>query len=99
MDPILPVAAAAISSAPAGAAAAAAGSSGFLEALGQALERTDAAQLDAERVAKAYQMGAEGVTLEASMVAMQEANVSLQFLVQVRNRLVSAYHDIMNMPV
>lgn len=29
---------------------------------------------------------------------MQKANISFQALVQVRNRVVSAYHDIMNMP-
>lgn len=33
------------------------------------------------------------------MVAMQEASVSFQAMTQVRNRLLSAYQDIMNMPV
>jgi flagellar hook-basal body complex protein FliE len=33
------------------------------------------------------------------MVAMQKANVSFQAMTQVRNRLVSAYQDIMNMPI
>ena len=33
------------------------------------------------------------------MIAMQKANISFQTAVQVRNRVVSAYHDIMNMPV
>ena len=33
------------------------------------------------------------------MVAMQKANISFQAVVQVRNKLVSAYQDIMNMPV
>jgi flagellar hook-basal body complex protein FliE len=75
------------------------GVSSFAEALGQALQRTDASQMNAERLARAYQTGDEKVSLEASMVALQEANVSLQFAVQVRNRVVSAYHDIMNMPV
>jgi flagellar hook-basal body complex protein FliE len=30
---------------------------------------------------------------------MQKANISFQTMVQVRNRLVSAYHDMMNMQV
>jgi flagellar hook-basal body complex protein FliE len=33
------------------------------------------------------------------MISMQKANLSFQQMVQVRNRLVSAYHDIMNMQV
>lgn len=72
---------------------------GFAKALGEVIERANTAQFDAEKLARAYQSGAEGVSLESSMIAMQEANVSLQFLVQARNRVVSAYHDIMNMPV
>ncbi|MBK6980951.1 MAG: flagellar hook-basal body complex protein FliE [Betaproteobacteria bacterium] len=79
--------------------AAPAGGADFLKALGEALERADAAQGNAERLSQAYQANAEGVSLESTMVALQEANLSLQFAVQVRNRLVSAYHDIMNMPV
>jgi flagellar hook-basal body complex protein FliE len=82
-----------------GATPAAPGGGDFVRALGEALEKADAAQGHADRLARAYQAGDENVTLESSMVALQEANVSLQFAVQVRNRLVSAYHDIMNMPV
>jgi len=33
------------------------------------------------------------------MISMQKANLAFQQMVQVRNRLVSAYHDIMNMQV
>ena len=33
------------------------------------------------------------------MIASSKANISFQALVQVRNKLVSAYHDIMNMQV
>ena len=39
------------------------------------------------------------VSLEDAMISMQKANVSFQAAVQVRNRLVSSYHDIMNMQV
>lgn len=97
--PIVPPALAPVASPAAGAATAAGSPSDFLSALGAALERVDGAQQNAEKLSRAYQLGEEGVTLESSMIAIQEANVSLQFAVQVRNRLVSAYHDIMNMPV
>jgi flagellar hook-basal body complex protein FliE len=33
------------------------------------------------------------------MISLQKANVSFQAMVQVRNKLVSAYHDVMNMQV
>lgn len=102
MDPITPVAASAIAPASLAAptsAGSAASARDFMAALQDALGRVDGAQNRAEELAKAYQMGAPGVTLESSMVAISEANVSLQFAVQVRNRLVNAYHDIMNMPV
>jgi len=101
MEPIQPVLSAlAALQGPSGAAAApSTGGADFMKALGEALNKTDAAQTHAENVAKAYQMGEAGVSLESSMIAMQEANISLQFAVQVRNKVVSAYHDIMNMPV
>lgn len=99
MDPVQPVAGAIAALAPQGAAAATPGGADFLDALGQALARADAAQGRAETLAQSYQLGDPAVTLEGAMVAMQEANVSLQFAVQVRNRIVGAYQDIMNMPV
>ena len=44
-------------------------------------------------------MGDPAVSLEETMLSIQTANVSFQSLVQVRNRMVSAYHDIMNMQI
>ena len=102
MDPLEPLSrvgaatAARAAAAPAGAASPAAA---FIDTLASALQRVDASQAQAERLARAYQLGEEGVTLERSMVALQEANLSLQLAVQVRNKLVAAYHDVMNMPV
>jgi flagellar hook-basal body complex protein FliE len=44
-------------------------------------------------------MGAPGANLTEAMISMQKANISLQYTLQVRNKLVMAYQDIMNMPV
>jgi flagellar hook-basal body complex protein FliE len=44
-------------------------------------------------------MGNPGVSLEQTMVAMQKAQVGFQATLTVRNRLVSAYSEIMNMQV
>lgn len=77
----------------------AAGASGFAEALGKALSSVNRAQQHAEAAARQFQLNDPNVTLEESMIAMQTANVSFQALVQVRNRLLSAYHEIMNLQV
>jgi len=75
------------------------GVSGFADALGKAVASADGDQKAAQTSADKFQLNDPGVTLEDTMIAMQKANISFQMLVQVRNRLVSAYHDIMNMQV
>ncbi|APV51421.1 flagellar hook-basal body complex protein FliE [Betaproteobacteria bacterium GR16-43] len=72
---------------------------GFAEAFGQALEKVSATQADAADLAKKVQLDDPNVSLEESVLAMNKAQVSFQALVQVRNRMVQAYHDIFNMPV
>lgn len=76
-----------------------AGAGGFADALGKALSSVNEAQQRAEATARRFQLNDPNVTLEETMIAMQTANVSFQSLVQVRNRLLSAYHEIMNLQV
>ena len=71
----------------------------FSAALKQALDGVNATQNQADALARAFQTGEASVGLEDTMVAIAKAQVSFQTLVQVRNRLVSAYHDVMNMQV
>lgn len=80
-------------------AAGASGGVGFAKALDSALKTVSSLQQDSTSLQKQYQMGAESVSLEDTMVAMQKAQVGFQAAVTVRNRLVSAYTDIMNMQV
>lgn len=75
------------------------GGASFAAALDQALQQTNTLQGRASELAKSFQTGASDVSLEDTMVALQKANLSFQMTVQVRNRLVSAYQDIMNMSV
>ena len=49
--------------------------------------------------AQAFEVGAPNVSLNDVMVDMQKANVGFQFGLQVRNKLVSAYNDIMQISV
>ncbi len=50
-------------------------------------------------MSKRFQLNQDDVSLEETMVAIQKANIAFQATVQVRNRLVSAYHEIMNMQI
>ncbi|MCC6535447.1 MAG: flagellar hook-basal body complex protein FliE [Burkholderiales bacterium] len=71
----------------------------FAAALKASLDRVNATQTQADTLAKAFEVGSPGVQLHDVMISLSKANVSFQQMVQVRNRLVSAYHDIMNMQV
>ena len=71
----------------------------FAALLKSSIDRVDQAQGTAARMAEQFQLGDPKVTLEDTMVAMQKANVSFQAALQIRNRVVSAYHDIMNLQI
>lgn len=71
----------------------------FAKALDSALQNVSRLQQDSTSLQRQYQLGADAVSLEDTMVAMQKAQVGFQAAVTVRNRLVSAYTDIMNMQV
>ena len=64
-----------------------------------AISQVNQTQQSANALADAYETGAPGVDITQVMVASQKAAVSFQAAVQVRNKLVSAYQDIMNMPI
>ena len=67
--------------------------------LKQSLDGVDRVQTQATSMAERFQLGDPKVSLEETMVAVQKASLSFQQLVQIRNRVVAAYHDVMNMQV
>ena len=71
----------------------------FAQALRAAVQGADGLQSQAMETARRFQSGDPAVSLEQTMIALNNANVSFQGLVQTRNRLVQAYQDIMNMQV
>ncbi|WP_186275248.1 flagellar hook-basal body complex protein FliE [Burkholderia gladioli] len=73
--------------------------SGFAGALKASLDRISDTQMKAAGEAKAFELGAPNVSLNDVMIDSQKANIGLQFGLQVRNKLVSAYNDIMQMSV
>ena len=72
---------------------------GFSGALKSALGSVSAAQNQATRLQRDVQMENPAVSLEETMVAMQKAQIGFQATLHVRNRMVQAYTDIMNMQV
>jgi flagellar hook-basal body complex protein FliE len=71
----------------------------FAQALKSSLDQVNGAQQSAEQLGQKFVMGDDNVNLSDVMISMQKANISFQATVQVRNKLVSAYHDIMAMQV
>lgn len=75
------------------------GEGGFAEELRSTLVRVNDIQQTAKAEGMALQSGEEGVSLDEVMVDMQKASVAFEMSVQIRNRLVNAYKEIMNMQV
>ena len=72
---------------------------GFSQALRAQLEQVNGMQNQATKLAQAFESGSADVSLQDVMISMQKANISFQTMIQVRNRVVSAYQDMMNMQV
>lgn len=71
----------------------------FGDILKNAVEGVNDTQMDAKKMAVAYEQGDPTIDLPQVMIASEKASVSFQAMTQVRNRLVSAYEDIMKMPI
>ena len=71
----------------------------FTEMFSSAVNAVNETQQTSSALGTAYQQGDPGVSLSQVMVASQKASVSFQALTQVRNKLVEAYQDVMNMPI
>ncbi len=71
----------------------------FASALKNSLDNVNASQQQATDLAKAFEMGDSSTNIQDVMLSLQKANVSFQTMVQVRNKLVTAYQEIMNMQV
>lgn len=71
----------------------------FSDALKASLDQVNSAQQKSQVLGQRFAAGDDSVNLSDVMISMQKASISFQATVQVRNKLVSAYHDIMNMQV
>ena len=81
-----------------GATAAPAPATSFGDSFNQALQGVNTSQNNAAELSASYERG-ETIDIAKVMLARQEASVSFEATLQVRNKLLSAYKDIMSMPV
>ncbi|MGQ4584402.1 flagellar hook-basal body complex protein FliE [Lysobacter sp. F60174L2] len=72
---------------------------GFSETLNNALDGVSRAQRVSSELQTAFEMGDPRADLARVMVAMQQSSVAFKATAEVRNRLVQAYQDVMNMPI
>lgn len=82
-----------------GATAGSAAAPGFQQTLNNAIDSVSRAQNTSGALQQAFEMGDPRADLARVMVAMQQSSVAFKATVEVRNRLVQAYQDVMNMPV
>ena len=76
-----------------------AGGADFAKVLQNSIDQVNQTQQQAEGMAANFAAGDGNTNLHDVMISLQKANISFQEMVQVRNKLVSAYHDVMNMQV
>jgi flagellar hook-basal body complex protein FliE len=74
-------------------------STDFSALLQQSIASVNDTQQSAGKMVEAFETGAANISLADVMVSTQKASVSFQAMLQVRNKLVEAYQDVMNMPM
>lgn len=71
----------------------------FATLLKSAVDEVNSAQMDARQLTRQFETGDPDVNLQDVVLSLQKASLSFQTMVQVRNKLVTAYQEIMNMQV
>jgi len=74
-------------------------STDFSSLLQQSIASVNDTQQRAGKMVEAFETGSSNLSLAEVMVESQKASVSFQAMLQVRNKLVEAYKDVMNMPM
>ena len=80
-------------------ASSAPGGADFAQLLKNSIDKVSQTQVNADQMAEKLAAGDTTQNLHEVMIALQTASVSFQEMVQVRNKLVTAYQDVMNIQV
>ena len=75
------------------------GGADFSAMLKESIDSVNNTQKASGKLSTAFETGESDVSLAEVMIASQKASVSFQAMLQVRNKLVDAYKDVMNMPM
>ncbi len=71
----------------------------FQALLGESIDKVNDMQQQAETLKTGFEIGQPGVDLAQVMIASQKAGLAFAAMTEVRNKLVEAYKDVMNMPL
>jgi len=71
----------------------------FAEVLSNSVNSVNETMMTSGGMAKAFEKGGSNITMAELVINMEKASVSFQAMTQVRNKLLTAYQEIMNMPV
>jgi flagellar hook-basal body complex protein FliE len=71
----------------------------FSQVLAASLDQVNAMQTESSQLKTAYEIGDPSVDLPDVMISMQKASLAFEATVEVRNKLLSAYQEVMNMQV
>lgn len=71
----------------------------FAGMLKSAIDDVNGAQMDAKQLTRQFESGDSDTNLQDVVLSLQKASLSFQTMVQVRNKLVTAYQEVMNMQV
>lgn len=73
--------------------------SGFGDLFKDAIQQVNETQMNSTSMKRDFETGTSDVSLAEVMIASQKADLSFRAMTEVRNKLVNAYQEIMNMPV
>jgi len=71
----------------------------FQSVMSKLIDTVNDAEMTSSRLKKAYELGDKDVNLTQVMIASQKSEISFQALLQVRNKLLSAYQEIMRIQI
>ncbi len=71
----------------------------FTSILKESIQSVNDRKQVAESMARSFELGDPNVELSQVSIEMQKARIAFEALTQVRNKVISAYQEIMNMPI
>jgi flagellar hook-basal body complex protein FliE len=74
------------------------GESGFVDLLRSAIAQVNQAQNGADNAAREFAIG-EAKSIHDTMITLEKADLSLRLMMQVRNKVVEAYQEVMRMQI